>query len=501
MSITVSLRNLFYLIFSGQGPNRERDFEIILNRYFPPNPQQSKIAAYRELEILPQINTSYETCNKVDETFKRDLIRAQENANHSPELETFKSELQHLFGEIANSGNFLSLENLRNKVEETKSLAGILALGALVGIHPNLEIHTINDLGYFVPNDVTKKQVEDCISSAKKQATHYGSVFPYDKLDKIPEWKIIPKEHRKRFAKELLSSISGFLELGDKDFFGFSNVKKDRVLSRLIKIYSVYEEVPIEIVVATIQRTLKRMVTDKSLLEECAEIYDEYCLTMGYCLEKDGYLFTASPTLQELIKQEPLSSDDTMYSAEKKLVSALRKNGAPMDTKSFMPAIKECQADRSYVMKFATLLYREGWHKNSIYYTLDDRYEEKFTGDTQESQFVGRKKIAINRINRDSRLSRRIKRLCENNCQICGERIQIGEDKYYSEVHHVQPLGQPHNGKDEQNNMLCVCPNHHVMLDYGVIPLTTTDLFFQDVNPLADKYINYHNQNIFRNQE
>ena len=37
----------------------------------------------------------------------------------------------------------------------------------------------------------------------------------------------------------------------------------------------------------------------------------------------------------------------------------------------------------------------------------------------------------------------------------------------YAEAAHIQPLGMPHNGPDQISNMLCLCPNHHVMFDLG----------------------------------
>jgi len=40
-----------------------------------------------------------------------------------------------------------------------------------------------------------------------------------------------------------------------------------------------------------------------------------------------------------------------------------------------------------------------------------------------------------------------------------------------AEVVGMEPLGTPHNGPDVYENIVCVCPNHHVLLDYGVIPL------------------------------
>ena len=39
----------------------------------------------------------------------------------------------------------------------------------------------------------------------------------------------------------------------------------------------------------------------------------------------------------------------------------------------------------------------------------------------------------------------------------------------YAEGAHIKPLGKPHNGPDEVENILCLCPNHHVLFDRGAI--------------------------------
>jgi len=38
----------------------------------------------------------------------------------------------------------------------------------------------------------------------------------------------------------------------------------------------------------------------------------------------------------------------------------------------------------------------------------------------------------------------------------------------YAEAAHIRPLGDPHNGPDTPDNILCLCPNHHVLFDHGV---------------------------------
>jgi len=36
---------------------------------------------------------------------------------------------------------------------------------------------------------------------------------------------------------------------------------------------------------------------------------------------------------------------------------------------------------------------------------------------------------------------------------------------------HIKPLGKPHNGDDSIANLLCLCPNHHVMFDKGTFAI------------------------------
>ena len=77
----------------------------------------------------------------------------------------------------------------------------------------------------------------------------------------------------------------------------------------------------------------------------------------------------------------------------------------------------------------------------------------------------------IDSIVRNQKFVRDVKRLRNNTCQICRARLQIGPNSYYSEIHHIQPLGNPHNGPDRKENMICVCPNCHKKLDYGFFPI------------------------------
>ena len=50
---------------------------------------------------------------------------------------------------------------------------------------------------------------------------------------------------------------------------------------------------------------------------------------------------------------------------------------------------------------------------------------------------------------------------------MCGEALMIPPHSLYSEAAHIQPLGGEHHGPDVTENVLCLCPNHHVLFDRG----------------------------------
>ena len=72
---------------------------------------------------------------------------------------------------------------------------------------------------------------------------------------------------------------------------------------------------------------------------------------------------------------------------------------------------------------------------------------------------------------RDVKQAVDLKRLYDNTCMFCGTRLQVAEDRFYSEAAHIKGLGEPHNGPDKKSNMLVLCPNHHVQFDRGVLRL------------------------------
>lgn len=111
----------------------------------------------------------------------------------------------------------------------------------------------------------------------------------------------------------------------------------------------------------------------------------------------------------------------------------------------------------------------------------------------------------IQRIVRDTELSRAIKELYNFKCQVCDVVINTNSGNY-AEAAHIKPLGQPHNGPDILENLLCLCPNHHVMFDFGGFAINE-DLTLLGLNgklkllpshKLDIKFLKYHKEHFFQ---
>jgi len=78
------------------------------------------------------------------------------------------------------------------------------------------------------------------------------------------------------------------------------------------------------------------------------------------------------------------------------------------------------------------------------------------------------KGIVTVRAIRDTLHTHELKKAYDHSCQVCGQKLKLGKDYLYAEVHHIKPLCKPHFGRDVESNMLVLCPNHHAMFDLGV---------------------------------
>ncbi|WP_235034475.1 HNH endonuclease [Streptomyces sp. NBC_00080] len=108
----------------------------------------------------------------------------------------------------------------------------------------------------------------------------------------------------------------------------------------------------------------------------------------------------------------------------------------------------------------------------SGYATADGLVDEDEDADGQEGAAAteratgptARRTRTSSQLVRDAAITTRVKELHGHACQICETRLQY-KRRPYSEAAHIRGLGTPHNGPDELPNLLCLCPNHHVLFD------------------------------------
>ena len=118
------------------------------------------------------------------------------------------------------------------------------------------------------------------------------------------------------------------------------------------------------------------------------------------------------------------------------------------------------------------------WHEEGrsgflVYRYELARIEDPITARVVESEGdidgrPNRTSVTTQRIVRNTPMAQSVKRLHEHSCQICGLRL-ITPTGPYAEAAHIRPLGRPHDGPDTPDNILCLCPNDHVLFDTGAV--------------------------------
>lgn len=109
-----------------------------------------------------------------------------------------------------------------------------------------------------------------------------------------------------------------------------------------------------------------------------------------------------------------------------------------------------------------------------------ERYSQK-QKETKDSYTTISRQMA-----RSANKSAVLKKVYEDTCQVCGTRMKLTADEYYSETHHIHPRAE--GGGDELENMLVLCSNCHKMFDRStiMIDLKTGLVFHQDPSYFPD---------------
>jgi len=110
-----------------------------------------------------------------------------------------------------------------------------------------------------------------------------------------------------------------------------------------------------------------------------------------------------------------------------------------------------------------------------------------------------RSNVTTSRVIRNSAVGNKVKQIYDYKCQICGISLETPAGPY-AECCHIRPLGKPHNGPDTLDNVLCLCPNHHVLFDSHAIHLsdefyvveTGEEIRIEREHNLNAEHIQYH---------
>lgn len=89
-----------------------------------------------------------------------------------------------------------------------------------------------------------------------------------------------------------------------------------------------------------------------------------------------------------------------------------------------------------------------------------------------------REVVQVLRTIRDTNQSRYVKQLYDYRCQICDWTVFSPKlkSRWYCEAHHLQPLAKQYGGPDHASNILALCPNHHCMMDLGIMAIEPKSL-------------------------
>jgi putative restriction endonuclease len=110
-----------------------------------------------------------------------------------------------------------------------------------------------------------------------------------------------------------------------------------------------------------------------------------------------------------------------------------------------------------------------------------------------------RRLTTIQRIVRSTAVVQTVKELHHYLCQVCRAPLETPTGRY-AEGAHIRPLGKPHNGPDVISNVLCLCPNHHVLFDLGALTLSDEldvlpaggKLWTEEGHSIAVEHVRYH---------
>jgi putative restriction endonuclease len=101
----------------------------------------------------------------------------------------------------------------------------------------------------------------------------------------------------------------------------------------------------------------------------------------------------------------------------------------------------------------------------------------------------------------DTAPMREVKAMYDFMCQVCGVRLELPTGPY-AEAAHIKAVGEPHCGPDAIDNVLCLCPNHRLLFNWGAFSVADDlilvglagSLHVDHAHKLNPDYLRYHRE-------
>ncbi len=225
---------------------------------------------------------------------------------------------------------------------------------------------------------------------------------------------------------------------------------------------------------------------------------------MKQSVKKDTFLETIITALEDLGGVAPLTPD--IY-REVKRIRLATNQVLPATWKAIIRGrIQEHSSDSQQSPALKRKWIKEGKTWDYFYkaeegvwglrWMADETAPVDYDEPDQRSRGNQKVKQTVSRYVRDTLLSKKIKRFEKHQCQVCGATIRLPNGQFYSEAHHIQPLGKGHQGEDRADNIIIVCPSCHAKLDYLVMSLDLSQIHQHapKQHQINQAFIDYHNR-------
>ena len=168
-----------------------------------------------------------------------------------------------------------------------------------------------------------------------------------------------------------------------------------------------------------------------------------------------------------------------------------------------------------YVESYERLLGQRGFYICRFHLQSEDsinQLKDKLKPSLKTSyERTARATSTVNRLKRNVKISENVKLLYDHQCQVCNTRLDSPSGPIAIGAH-IKGLGQPHNGPDAIENILCLCPNHHDQFDYYSFYIDPENLKIIGLNDFKNKklnisprhkidkdFLNYHKKEYMKN--